>query len=395
MANILVVGAGRFQAKGIIEVKEKGHYVIAVDGDPFAVGKKYSDEFHHVDIKEKLKILELARQKKVNAVISIASELSIETVSFISERLELVGIPYETAVLSHNKKKYYNLFEKNGIIVPETCSLENFNINNISTDYIIIKPSKGSGSRGVEKINRRLIADYNFDYYSSRILREDEEVLFQEYICGKEMTVDGMVVNGIFYLLAISQEVNCPEISDTVSRELVFPPTWITEQISMKIRSICQKIATLLELDFSPMHFEYKINDNGDIYLIDFSLRGGGFDLFTEIVEMTSGINVVSEYINGSLSENVNIYQPKIFNPVILRFLYAEKKGILKEVVGLERIQEIKNCIFGVLKNINDEIYRPKDGTTRLAYLITWGETHNIALNSADSIEESVFFRIE
>ncbi|MCX7920745.1 MAG: ATP-grasp domain-containing protein [Clostridia bacterium] len=392
MKKLLIIGAGEFQLPGIIEAKKQGYYVIATDGNPNALGKDYADEFYHLDVRDLEANYKLAKEKEISGVVAVSSEVSVETVAYVSEKLNLVGNKFEVAVLCHNKEAYYKAFSKNGINVPSTFCYGD-NVEEIKTEYVIIKPGKGSGSRLVHKVRKEDI-DAHVAIYRNEF-NADESILIQEYVKGKEITVDGFVYNDSVSVVAISHEKCDPEISNSVSYELDFPPRWINTEIYDRIADISSKSAKAAGIEFGPFHMELIINDQQELYLIDFALRGGGFKLFTDIIEKTSGVNALQEYIRGAMGEEIQIKQPEIFDPVIMRFLYADKKGILQEIGGSSLEGVYSDYMLGFLKSVGDVVDRPSSGRDRLAYIICWGTEMDKVTDRMETITSSIKFTIE
>jgi len=372
MKKILIVGAGEFQTQGIIESKKLGYFTIAMDGNPDAVGKKYADKFIPIDIRDKEKCLDWAKQFKIDGVVSIATEVAVETVAYISEKMNLTGNSFRVVTLSHDKAEYYKKLREIGLSIPITFPYSPENVKKIPTDLIIMKPSKGSGSRGVQRLLKNQI--YNvIKSYSKKYIIDDEKVLVQEYIKGKELTVDGFINNETFSLLAVSEEMNDPRYGNTFSSELIFPPVWIDDLTINKIKLACMRICKEFNVKFGPIHLEFKLTDSGNLYIIDFSLRGGGFDVFTKIIKLTSGVDILSLYLKASLGEKVFIPTINEFKPVTLSFIYPETEGYIEKINGM-KLEGIHSdyCLFFNYKK-GEWIDKPESGKQRIGYYICWG----------------------
>lgn len=369
MNKLLVVGAGEFQLPGLVEAKELGYYVIATDGDQQAPGKDIADEFYHVDIKDGERHLAIAQKHAIGGVVAFAAEAAVETVALVSDRLHLIGNPYEVAILSHDKKQYYNCLLQAGIRIPSTLSYADFLNSDCMPEYVIVKPSKGSGSRLVAKLRTPDVESYVQKQRAA--LNNDEEFLVQAYIKGKEITVDGFVYNNEVFILAISEEKSQPDAS--VSYELVFPPEWLDEKFKDLVITTTQNIAKRLQITFGPIHMEYLLDAADNLFLIDFSLRGGGFKVFTDIVKKTSGEHVLRKYILSAMGQGINLKQPRDFKPVILKFLYACRDGKIVSITGSEA-GTFEDHMFFYLKDPGDQVSMPFAGKDRLAYMICWGE---------------------
>lgn len=388
--KLLIIGAGKFQVPGIKKAQDLGYYVIATDGNEKAVGKYYADEFYHLDVKNLKKNLNLAKQKSITGVCAIASEVSLKTVSYISEKLQIPGNDLNVTRLAHNKLKYYNLFSKKDIKIPFTLKYNIDNLRKFKGEKVVIKPSQGSGSRLVKILNSKKADDYvqgNKDK-----VHEEETFLIQKYISGQEITVDGFVNNDSKNVLAVSEEKCNSSYSNSVSSELVFPPQ-ISKNLFERIKQISRKAVEAMNIQFGPFHMEFLINE-GEIFLIDFALRGGGFRLFTDIVEKTSGVDVLKKYIQGVMGEDIVIREPVDYKPVILKFLYTNKSGRIKEIKNNNPEGYSYNYIIDFLKKTGDYVKKPVSGKDRLAYIIAWEDKLDRVKKRIKKLENNIEFII-
>tara|TARA_B100001173_G_scaffold309028_1_gene320531 strand:+ start:7158 stop:8351 length:1194 start_codon:yes stop_codon:yes gene_type:complete len=372
-SKILFLPAGKFQNDAILYAKKMGLFTIAVDGDKNAVGSESADKFYNIDINSKFQILNIAKKYNVNAVLSICSDVSSETVSYLVEELNLHGTNMELAKNFKDKYYYYSLFDNNSIKVPYFFKPNELYNKNLYSQFHIIKPSMGSGSRGVKKVSD--LKAFDFKNYSKKYLKKNEEIIVQQYVNGKEITVDGFVLNGKFHLLAYSEEKNDNIKNQNFSYELIFSPSWFNEKHKLQISKNCSKIIELIGYKNGPVHFEF-ILDEPDFYLIDFSMRGGGFDVFTKIIKLCSGYDILKNYINLSLNLDVEIPSEISYNPVTLNFIYSEKNGVVNNI----KEPLIKNYLgkyyFSFLTKLNSVVKIPDSGRDRIAYFICFGDNH-------------------
>jgi len=387
MKKILIIGAGLFQIDGIKRAKSLGYYVIATDGNAEAEGKHFADEFYNINVTDFQNNLNLAIEKTINAVGAFSSQVSLEVVSYIAEKLNLPGYKTIDIFNSNNKDTYFKLFKNSTVKIPKTHIYPELP-EKLDENYII-KPSKGSGSRGVKIVND--IKSFSFIDYSSKYLQNNENILIQEIIKGIEITVDGVYIDSKFYLLAVSQEINDEQKGHTFSSELIFPPNWFNNDVRVKIESKCEDIKDILKIQNGPIHIEFKFFQN-DLFLIDFSLRGGGFDVFSKIIEKTSGINAIDIYLNLILGKKNDLPLVEKFNPVLLSFIYPEKEGTLKSIKNNNQFDD--SFFYKLLFKQGDKIRMPESGKERLAYIITWGNNIDVLKEKVTEFKNNLIFEI-
>jgi len=395
--RILFVGAGFFQCDGIARANEMGYYTIAMDGNPKAAGKEIADEFIHIDICNKETVLEAAKKLNIDAVATVASEASLNSTAYVATQLGLPGYTSEMIDISHNKDAYYGLFEKSGINVPMTVVYQGEDtVKDLKSGKYIVKPSKGSGSRGVKIISDP--AHYNFEEYINSYLHSDEKAIIQEFIVGREMTIDGFVHNKQFHLLSVSQEQNDESKGYTFSSELVFPPAWVTKEHLKAIWDICNGIVQCLVLNQDgPMHLEMLKTDDDKFYVIDFSLRGGGFDLFTKIDSIMSGVDALGLYLKAISGAEITEEIPLLAdfkNVVGLSFFYPDDKGYIKSIKGKNLEGMHNNYYLHFLYEEGEFVKKPESGSQRLAYLICWAENREQLLDVQKKVKEQISFEV-
>ena len=96
--RILMLGGNFLQISAIERAKELGYYVITADYLPDNPGHKYSDEYHNVSTTDKEGIYKLAKELKVDGILSYASDVSAPAAAYACEKLGLPTNPYESSL---------------------------------------------------------------------------------------------------------------------------------------------------------------------------------------------------------------------------------------------------------------------------------------------------------
>ena len=84
MKKLLVIGAGFLQAFVIKKAKTMGYHVLAVDGNPNAEGLQYADEYACINIVDEEACLNYAAEKKIDGVMTAATDYGVKTASYIA-----------------------------------------------------------------------------------------------------------------------------------------------------------------------------------------------------------------------------------------------------------------------------------------------------------------------
>ncbi|MDA0027790.1 hypothetical protein OFR39_14345 [Brachyspira hyodysenteriae] len=69
MKKVLLLGGTHFQINSIKACKRLGHYTITCDYNPNNPGHKFADEYHEVSALDKVAILKLAKELKIDGIV--------------------------------------------------------------------------------------------------------------------------------------------------------------------------------------------------------------------------------------------------------------------------------------------------------------------------------------
>ena len=157
--RLLIIGAGFLQSFVIKKAKQMGYYVLAVDGNSDSIGFRFADEHKIIDITDERSCLKYALEKNIDGVMTAATDYGVLTAAFISNRMNLPGLDYDTAKLIKNKYLIRRQLLSCGIEKHIQC-FEISAFNEIKKNSInvflpcFVKPSDGSGSRGASKVEK-------------------------------------------------------------------------------------------------------------------------------------------------------------------------------------------------------------------------------------------------
>ncbi|MDR1094870.1 MAG: ATP-grasp domain-containing protein [Spirochaetaceae bacterium] len=121
MDKIIILGAGVMQGPAIRIAGEMGFERHVLDGDAEAAHRGSGEYFHHIDLKDKERILELAVRLKDSSgrlgVMTAGTDFSA-SVAFVAEKLGLPGHRYEAALNATDKARMRACFQAAGVASP-------------------------------------------------------------------------------------------------------------------------------------------------------------------------------------------------------------------------------------------------------------------------------------
>jgi|SRR5690606_10933749 len=158
MKSILIIGGGFLQSFVIKKAKELGYYTIVIDRDPNALGFKFADEYQIIDIPDQNACLNFAVNRKIDGVMTAATDYGVLSSSLIAEKLSLPGLNYEVAKLIQNKYRVREkLFNASVDDISQFYSITNIQevkkLKNKIKYPVMVKPADGSGSKGIKKVD--------------------------------------------------------------------------------------------------------------------------------------------------------------------------------------------------------------------------------------------------
>lgn len=296
--KVAIIGAALFQEPAIIKAKEMGletHVFAWAQGDP---GEKLADHFYPISIREKDIILEECRKIGIDGIISIASDLAMDTVNYVAEEMGLPGNSVEATRISTNKHWMREAFEKNGDPSPRSILVDSStDIDSIDLEYpLIVKPTDRSGSRGVHKVyDRRQLRNAIF---KAREYSFENKAVVEEFVEGDEYSIEYISYEGEHWFLSATQKLTtgAPSFIETGHRE----PAPLSEETLEKIRAISEHALDTLCLKNGAAHIELKI-DGDKIRLIEIGGRMGGDFIGSDLVYLSTDYDFVKAVIEVAM----------------------------------------------------------------------------------------------
>ncbi len=327
MNKLAVIGASYLQLPLVLRAKKMGIITICFAWAEGAVCKDVADKFYPISIVEKEQILAICQHEHINGVCTIASDVAAPTVAYIAEQMGLVGNSYECALQANNKFLMRQAFVSAGILSPMyVCVEKEEHIEELSglKFPLIIKPTDRSGSLGVMKIENE--EDLLPAIKAAQDLSFKHEAIVEQYIEGREISVEFISYKGIHYPLQITDKVTtgAPHFVEMEHHQ----PADLSESQYEKIYSITKQALTALGVTNGASHSEYRITKEGEIYIMEVGARMGGDFIGSDLVQLSTGYDFLRGVIEVALG-TFNAPQLTEHNYSGVYFLCEETKHLL------------------------------------------------------------------
>ena len=306
MKDIFILGGSKLQLDLIYEAKKLYLNVHLFDYDENCVGEKYADFFYHIDIKDKDEILKKAKEIKPIAILTIATEVGNITACYVSEKLGLKSNSYKVAIETTNKISMKSIAKKGDIKTAIYDILKkDDDINRWKYFPAIIKPADSSASRGVSFVKDK--DEIKKAIQKAFLFSTKDEVLIEEYIQGKQFSVETISSKGIHKLVAITEEylTKLPDIIET--QQLI--PARIDEITSNKIEKFINNILDSFSISYGASHIEIKENSDGELYLIELASRMGGWR--SELINYAYGVSYCRLLLYSVMDKSIEFEKSK------------------------------------------------------------------------------------
>ena len=393
--RLLVLAAGILQVPVIKKAKEMGIYVIAVDGDPNAVGLKYADKAIVVNITSEEDVLKVAREEQIDGVIHPCSEVSMNVMGRLNDELGLSGITREQAIRATNKHLMREAFEKGNAPSPKSILTDSAEDawehlqNDFSTDGIL-KPSRNSGSRGIAKVVRDMnkadfINAYNIALNESR----DKSVLIEQFIEGPEFSIEIIVWNGKVNVLTVTDKktTGAPHFVELGHNQ----PSCFSAADVETLKSAAVAGVKALGVNNCACHAEAKLMD-GKAYLMEIGARLGGDFISTELTHLSTGIDMVVAAINVALGIEPDLNPKEEPKGVCIRY-FCPTPGKLVSISNTEILADPRVYLWEIYHKEGDEIPEVTSSLCRSGHVIVTEKTPQKAIELADEIVNKVEFK--
>ena len=373
--SIIIIGANDFQNRLILRAKAMGYTTHVFAWQCGDVGERTADYFYPVSIVEKERILEIARAIRPVGVCSIASDLAAITVNYVAEGLGLVGNGMESAMVATNKHLMRLAFERAGLPSCKSILLEeDTDLAALPLRYpLIVKPTDRSGSRGIRKVESPVQLREAVAF--AREPSFEKKVLAEEFAEGREYSVEYLSWQGEHHFLAVTEKftTGAPLFVETGHLQ---PPEHMDDTTLARIRALVPKVLDSLGVRYGASHTELKVDDAGDIRLIECGARMGGDCIGSDLVPLSTGVDYVRAVIDVACGAEPDLTPTGDGCVSAVRFLFSKA-----DLDALERIRrENPEALYRVSEILPIDGHEIRDSSTRYGYYIlttdTPGEMH-------------------
>lgn len=387
MKKIMILGAGILQVPAIKKAREMGLEVIAVDMNPRAIGFEVNgvvkEVISTIDTPE---ILKSAKRNQINGIMTVASDMPMQSVAVVSSEMGLVGVSEETALKATNKAFMRDALKERGVPIPLYFRVNGKDafINAVKEVWkagykCIVKPADNSGSRGVDLLKDD--TDLNDAYDYSVKYSRSGEIVVEEYMDGPEVSVETIAINGNVHVIQITDKLTtgAPYFVEMGHSQ----PSQLRIETKKKIAQIAIDANKAIGIENGPSHTEIKVTKDGP-KIVELGARLGGDCITTHLVPLSTGIDMVEACIRISLGENPDL-EPKWNKGAAIRYLKTET-GIVTKINGIEEAERIAGIKqVSIVHGVGEQISEIKSSVDRVGFVIAQAKNAEEAIEIAET----------
>lgn len=341
--KIMLLGSARYLLPVIDAAKKLGLYTITCDYLPNGIAHRYSDEYCNVSIIDKDAVLEAARERKIDGIMSFACDPGVVTAAYVAEKMGLPSVgPYESVQILQNKGLFRKFLADHGFTVPVAKSYTDIQEALQDTARfqwpVIVKPADSAGSKGVTrvddpaKLEESIRHALKFSFCDEFII---EEFIEKE---GFASDTDSFSVDGELKFVSFSSQRFDEDAQNPYTPAAFSWPASLTEAHQKELRSELQRLLKLLNMRTAVYNIEARESTNGKAYIMEVSPRGGGNRL-AEMVRYATGVDMITNAVRAAVGMEVVDMEQKPYNGHWAEIiLHSDKAGVFRNLWVAEEI---------------------------------------------------------
>lgn len=296
--KIAIIGAATGQLPLCLKAKEMGLETYCFAWPKGAVCKDYVDHFIPVSIFEMDAIVDYCLVCGIDGVVSNASDVTALVVSYVAEKLGKVGTSYQA--FKNIQNKAFVREKTNGIngLSPVDFKLGTWeHIFSTFPRPYVLKPITGASKKGVNFVD---------DSVKELSIPEDlKEAVFmaEAFVEGKEYSVESMSYHGQHQVIQVTEKIStgAPHFVELEHHQ----PASLSADAVGKIQDLMPRILSSVGFTDGASHTEIKMNEMGQVFLIEINPRGGGDMISNDLISLSTDYDYLKQLLLVALDEYV------------------------------------------------------------------------------------------
>ena len=354
--KLVVLGGAANESTLVKRAQELGVYVIVADyytDLKLSPAKSYADEAWDVNWTNVDEMVRLCEENNVDGITAGYSEVKIDYLIRICERL---GLPCycskEQLDITRDKKKFKQKCRECGVPVVR----EYESIYDVDHYPVIIKPVDRAGSVGIGVAHNynELIRAYNYAIDKSF----SKEVVIEDYITDQKVDVYYLVNNGEISLLTNNDVIMAAgNGSNRVVQSCWLYPQRYIDSFTEKVDASLRKMISSMGIKYGCIFFSGFVNSEKEYTFFECGFRLEGAHQYNYTYNSGS-VNFLDVFIAHALTGSIDCVKNNPAGDPTLKLaiinIYA-KAGTICSISGADKISKMRDCSLSLVKaNVGD-----------------------------------------
>ena len=391
MSSVLFVGAGRHQRRAIVQARERGLRVVAVDRNAAAPGLALADVAEVVDFADIDAVEDVARRHGVDGALTVSADRAVPVVAAVTERLGLPTIGTAVAHRMTHKIAMRRTLAEEGIPQPAFAAVRGLAEGRAAIETVgfpaVLKPVDSGGQRGLFRVETQ--GDLESHLHSALAESPGREAILEGFVEGTEMNGIVVVRDGDARTVTLSDRLRPAGVGFGVGWIHVYPASIHSDQLSLAER-VAERSVAALGLRDGIAFPQLIASPDGGVSVVEVAARIPGGQM-ADLVRHAVGVDLVEVALRFALGEPVpdEVALPRFSQPLAIRFLTAAPgplpTGTVMRVGPLDAVLGAPGVVQAETYLAEGETIRPVrlDGDRR-GYVIATAPTSIEALRRAD-----------
>lgn len=323
--KLAIIGASTGQLPLCKKAKEMNLETFCFAWEKDAICKNVVDHFIPISIFEMDRIVELCKEYQIDGVVSNASEATALVVSYVAEKLGKTCTSYQALLRIQNKEYVRKI--TNEIFglgkVSYTIGQVHEILSTFPTPYVL-KPIKGAAKKGVNFVDESSVHNIN-------IPEDIKDAIFmaEKYIEGQEYSIETISFRNQHKIVQITEKIGtgAPHFVELQHHQ----PGMLSDVASKKLIRLIPEILSSIGYINGAAHIEIKVDSNDNVFLIEVNPRGGGGEISSQLVQLSTGYDYLKAMIEISIGTFSLHQDSKQNNYAGIYFLCQQTKDLLKQ----------------------------------------------------------------
>lgn len=354
--KLVVLGGAPNESTLVRRAQELGVYVIVADyytDRKLSPAKEYADDAWDINWMDVDKMVELCEENHVDGITAGYSEVKIDYLIRICQRLNLpCYCTSEQLEITRDKIKFKEVCKKNLVpVVKEYSSIE------VVDKYpVIVKPTDRAGSIGISVAHNYSELVVAYDYAMKASL--NKSVIIEEYITDTKIDVYYLVNNGQISILTTNDVI----MANNNGTEKVVQSCWLyphryernfRDKVDLSLKNMIKDMG----IKYGCIFFSGFIDKDKDYKFFECGFRLEGAHQYNYTYSRGL-VNFLDVFIAHALTGNIDCVIPNDTLNEELKLaiinIYA-KAGKIGQINGIDDIEKMKDCSLTMIKaNIGD-----------------------------------------